>query len=518
METFFRDTLSRVKITLQRYRADLILGLALFAAALAIRLPYLLLIPRLTDETGEVLWALRIAQGEILPLTHVDTYNGPLFPYLLAAAFRVFGLSIPLPRAFAMVIGTLTVVVAYGLARAMAGRLAGLLAGALMATSFTHVLINSHVAWSNCTTPFFTALAALVFYLAVVRGSGRLLALSGLLIGLALQTHPSAFLLIPGLALWFLAQEQGWTWLRRPAPYVAVLLALLAYSNMIWFNVRGGFASVAEARNPLNAYVELPGLTAYAENLRNLIIQLLKMLSGTFQEGYAPLDYLREPPVLVYGLVLLLALMYTVRRGRSLPLALMAPAALLMPYVNRSYESLHDTRYIAFLLPLAYTAIGILLGDILQRGRGATLWVAVLACLILIGTPLLSLGAYYRESMASGLSNEKLLHITIVLRDTRDRGGYVFVDKELKPLKLGGGGDPARAMDHLLTLDGTPHTLADLGKMNWFLHNDPDGDFMLILAPKTHAWLAERYRLVPLELIPTAEKPDYGLYDFEGWR
>jgi 4-amino-4-deoxy-L-arabinose transferase-like glycosyltransferase len=483
----------------------------LFAAALAIRLPYLTLIPRLTDETGEVLWALRIAQGEILPLTHVDTYNGPLFPYLLAAAFRVFGLSIPLPRAFVMVIGALTVVVTYGLARAMAGRLAGLLAGALMATSFTHVLINSHVAWSNCTTPFFTALAALVFYLAVMKGSERLLALSGLLIGLALQTHPSAFLLIPGLALWFLAQEQGRAWLRRPAPYVAVLLTLLAYSNMIWFNLRGGFASVAEARNPLNAYVEFPSLAAYAENVRNLIIQLLKMLSGT--------------------------LAYTVRQGRSLPLALLSTTALLMPYVNRSYESLHDTRYIAFLLPLAYTAIGILLGDILcfgtpsatqhkQQGRGVTLWIAVLACLILIGTPLLSLGAYYRESMASGLSNEKLLHITVVLRDTRDRGGYVFIDKELKRLKLGGGGDPARAMDHLLAMDGTPHTLADLGKMNWFLDHDPDGDFMLILAPKTHAWLAERYRLVPLALAPTAEEPDpstgsghrYGLYDFEGRR
>ena len=286
--------------------------------------------------------------------------------------------------------------------------------------------------------------------------------------------------------------------------------------NMIWFNLRGGFASVAEARNPLNAYVELPSLAAYAENVRNLIIQLLKMLSGTFQEGYAPLDYLREPPVLVYGLVLLLALIYTIRRGRSLPLALMAPTVLLMPYANRSYESLHDTRYIAFLLPLAYTAMGILLGDILQRSRRVTRWMVVLACLILVGTPLLSLGAYYRESMASGLSNEKLLHMALLLRDTRDRGGYVFVDKELKPLKLGGGGDPARAMDHLLALDGTPHTLADLGKMNWFLHNDPDGDFMLILAPKTHTWLAERYSLVPLELVPTVEEPDYGLYDFEG--
>lgn len=511
---------------MQRTGADLVLSLALFAAALAIRLPYLTLIPRLTDETGEVLWALRIARGEILPLTHVDTYNGPLFPYLLAALFHLFGLSIPLPRVFVMIIGALTVVVTYGLARAMAGRLAGLVAGGLMATSFAHILINSHVAWSNCTTPFFTTLAALVFYLAVRRESGRLLALSGLLIGLALQTHPSVFLLIPGLALWFLAQERGRTWLRRPAPYVAVLLALLAYSNMIWFNLRGGFASVAEARNPRNAYVELPTPAAYAENLRNLIIQLLKMLSGTFREGYAPLDYLREPPVLIYGLVLLLALAYTVRRGRSLPLALLASTALLMPYVNRSYESLHDTRYIAFLLPLAYTAMGILLGDLLRRSRGATPWMALLACLILVGTPLVSLGVYYEDSMASGLSNEKLLHMAILLRDTRDRGGYVFIDKELKRLKLGGGGDPARAMDHLLTLDGTPHTLADLGKMNWFLDHDPDGDFMLILAPKTHAWLAQHYRLVPVELVPTAEEPDpstgsghrYGLYRFTGPR
>ena len=82
-----------------------VVALGLFLAALLLRWPYLQLVPRLTDETAEVRWAIRIAQGEIVPLTHVDTYNGPLQPYLLAGLFRLVGFSPWLPRIMMAVLG-----------------------------------------------------------------------------------------------------------------------------------------------------------------------------------------------------------------------------------------------------------------------------------------------------------------------------------------------------------------------------------------------------------------------------
>src|SRR4051812_26183837 len=64
----------------------LVLGLAV-----ALRLPNLMVVPRLTDETDEVILGLRIARGEALPLVGVNTYIGALFNYLVAAGFRLLG-------------------------------------------------------------------------------------------------------------------------------------------------------------------------------------------------------------------------------------------------------------------------------------------------------------------------------------------------------------------------------------------------------------------------------------------
>jgi 4-amino-4-deoxy-L-arabinose transferase-like glycosyltransferase len=494
-------------------------SLFLFAIALIIRLPYLTLIPHLTDETGEVLEALRVAQERAITPVGQEMYLGPVFSYLLAAAFLLFGPSIALPRAVMLLIGVLTVPLTYGLARTMAGRLGGFLAGALMATSFTHILINSHIAWSNSITPFFTTLALAVFCTAMEKGSGWLLALSGFLIGVALQTHPSVLVLIPGLVGWFLSQKRGRTWLRRPAPTIAALLALLAYSNMIWFNLQSGFESIAEAsssRNFLGGDLR-PGF--YAENVRNLLSQLLRMLSGAFRQGYQPLETLWEPAVLAYGLVLVAALFYAARRGKSLPLFLFVSTALLMPFFNTNYHGLHESRYLGFLLPVVYTAMGAFMEALLQptvAQRNLRSLAIVATCVILVVYPLISLAGTYRDSMANGLNNARLLRMTNIAHEAHGRGAMVFLDKGLKEVVwMGAAGDhPLRGLKCLLTLDGTPYTVADLSKMNWFLENAPENEYLLFLAPQNHAWLSEHHPLIPLDATPTPAETPYGLYRF----
>src|SRR6266581_3916310 len=59
---------------------------------------------------------------------------------------------------FVLTVGCLTVVAAWLLGRAWGGPFAGLIAGSLLATNPVHVLVNSHIAYSNCITPLFTTL------------------------------------------------------------------------------------------------------------------------------------------------------------------------------------------------------------------------------------------------------------------------------------------------------------------------------------------------------------------------
>ena len=47
-----------------------------------------------------------------------------------------------------------------------------------------------------------------------------------------------------GLALWLLTQRQGRAFLRTPWPYLALALAVLAVSNLLWFNLRTGGGSL----------------------------------------------------------------------------------------------------------------------------------------------------------------------------------------------------------------------------------------------------------------------------------
>src|SRR5438067_3164522 len=135
----------------------LLLGLVLLA--LALRLPNHQLIPAFTDEIDDISRGLRAARGEFFPLTDSSTYIGSLWDWLMAAAFRLSDFSLYAPRALILAIGVLTVVGVYPLGRAWGGRAGGLLTAALLTTAAEHIVINSHVAWSNCVTPLFTSLA-----------------------------------------------------------------------------------------------------------------------------------------------------------------------------------------------------------------------------------------------------------------------------------------------------------------------------------------------------------------------
>lgn len=80
------DPLTGESVLLFRRAGAVALPLALFAAALSFRLPYLMEVPGFTDESVEVRIGLSVLKGE-RPLIDVEPYLGSLFNYLVAGAF-----------------------------------------------------------------------------------------------------------------------------------------------------------------------------------------------------------------------------------------------------------------------------------------------------------------------------------------------------------------------------------------------------------------------------------------------
>src|SRR3954447_24902195 len=169
--------------------SDVLVVAVLLVAAAAVRLPYLWDIPRFTDESNEALKALVIAHGRIVPLTNIDPYIGPLWNYLLAGVFLATGPSLSTPRTVVAILGILTVVPTYLLGRSLGGHGVGALAAAFLALSPAHIVVNSHIGWSNCITPLLTTLALWLTHRAIIRTVPSGLAWAGIVWGLALQTH-----------------------------------------------------------------------------------------------------------------------------------------------------------------------------------------------------------------------------------------------------------------------------------------------------------------------------------------
>ncbi len=544
-------------------RREIALLFGLLALAFALRLPELQEIPRLTDETSEVAAALEIAFEGQRPLVHNDAYRGPVWAYGLAGVLRIFGPRPGLPRFYALALGLASVLTTYALARALAGPRAARLAGLLQACAFAPIALESHVAWSNHATPAMVTLAALATARAFsergvvgrdtasgaapVRASskrgglgdketeatatgdsverdtspatstGWLLA-AGLVWALALQTHPSAIAPLVGAAIWILACPPRRARLLRPAAGLALALFLLGLSPMIIHNLAaygepedGVATSLDDATaesQPVNRDFSPPAL---ARNLAALTGQLGRAAAaGRPVEPGEPVpgplvavtDALRPLAGLAVALLLLAALARDLLRGSSLPAALAWAGILILPLVNRNYQSFYDMRYLGFLLPLSFTALAVWLDGTRPRRRA---WMIVA---LISAYSLLSVGAYYQREAAAGRTNAPLIAAVERLEQEDDvwtsdpadpeapAEAQIWIDKAMRPIKLEGGGDPVRAFEHLLVLRGLPAQLSDVDELRWFLLEDERTRYWILAADGTaDALAAEGFEL-----------------------
>lgn len=443
---------------------ETVAGLGIGLVAVGLRAYELRDVPRLTDETDEVMRGLAVARGELLALTNVDAYIGPLWSYLLGLGFLVVGPTSLLPRVLTLAAALATVLAAAWLGRELALRLGraewatsvGSGAALLLATSSFHAVVSSRIAWSHALTP----LAMTVAFCCLLRWErtrgDRWLAGLGLAYGLAVHTHPTALAFAPGLGIWALLRWRET--IARRGGWIALGLFLLANAPMLAFNLATGFRSAAEAARVQSAYAggAATSFEGYLRNLGALLASWPLLLAGEIGERRGEFLALDAPVPFVYAAVFLAGLLIVTRRGLAMPMLVLASAALVLPIFNGKYEPLFNGRYLAPLLPLAFGLVAVALaaaGDRLAARRGRRALITRVAVALLAVAPAVSLYRYVGATLASGPNNRELYgaaEIVAAAGSTKP----VLIDATLSGTRLSTGREGTGVLEYLLVLDG----------------------------------------------------------------
>jgi 4-amino-4-deoxy-L-arabinose transferase-like glycosyltransferase len=467
--------------------------IVLGAAALALRLPYVDLVPAFTDEVNDNYRSFLASQGQLFPLTDTSTYIGSLWSWLAAASYLVSGNHPFAPRMLMVIIGTLTVLATYLLGRAWGGgRFAGAVAAGLLGTSLVHVVVNSHIAWSNCATPLFMTFAIWSLWVAS-GGAGdsehehaashtlklsrsHALVLSGLLWGLAFQTHPSVLAFMPG-AFIFLLWRRGWDVLESRWLFLAAGLFVLVNLNLIAYNAVSGFDSVQFALRQADLYThgESLGPELYAQRLGLLGLGLLQDLGGAVDVPDGDAEFLTSPGLLMIGAAVAAGLVQQWRRSNRLPVLVLASTVLILPLFNGKYNLLVNGRYLAPLLPILFASVGALFAAGLRRWqtpRRELAWpvpswsaqvLLGLSAVLLVAVPLPVLSDYYARQVPISLRIYDPIFSTIKqLKVLRVAGEPVVIDLALYLKQLGhGNGHLDTVYRLMLELQGIPTRIAN---------------------------------------------------------
>ncbi|MBI2942410.1 MAG: glycosyltransferase family 39 protein [Chloroflexi bacterium] len=151
------------------------------------------------DELANVIDAAAIAAGERPLFLSGNLGREPLFHYLVALSFSLFGISLASFRLVSALLGIATVASTYLLARELAGRRVAIFAAALLAGSFWHVSL-SRLGFRAVAMPLFGSLAFWLLWSGWRTGHRWQLALGGAFLGAGLYTYIPARL-YPALAL-----------------------------------------------------------------------------------------------------------------------------------------------------------------------------------------------------------------------------------------------------------------------------------------------------------------------------
>lgn len=170
-------------------------------------------------------WALRIAAGDWLG--EGVFLQGPLYPYLLGILYRLFGSGFLLPRLLQCLLGSVTCVLVWRLARELFDRRVALLAGVMTAVYSTLIFYEGSLLIANILSPI-NLLLLVAAHRAYTKSTPAYFLVFGLLVGLSSIARPNMLLYAPFAVIWlFYILHRQHSWSRRTALAVTFCAGLL---------------------------------------------------------------------------------------------------------------------------------------------------------------------------------------------------------------------------------------------------------------------------------------------------
>jgi Flp pilus assembly protein TadD/4-amino-4-deoxy-L-arabinose transferase-like glycosyltransferase len=258
-----------------------LIGAGIFLLALALRVIYLLQVRSsplfdmpVMDALYHHQWALRLAAGDWIG--NEAFFRAPLYPYFLGIIYKVFGQNFLIPRLIQLIIGSLSCVLIWLIARNLFDRRVGLISGIIAALYGPFMFFEAEL----LITPFIVFLGLYSIYL-LIRNK---FFWAGLVLGMAAITRPNILifiLFVPLLGYFFLKRGnhagRNRSMLSIFVPWIGVLLFVAPVTLRNWA-VSKDFVVIA-SQGGVNFYIgnnpHSNGITAIVPGTR-----------GTWWGGY----------------------------------------------------------------------------------------------------------------------------------------------------------------------------------------------------------------------------------------
>jgi uncharacterized membrane protein len=342
------------------------LGPSKVVLLLIVLLAFLLRLYRLDHQSlwydeGFSLYLARLSLGEITARTASDIHP-PLYYYLLHLWLGSFGDSEFVLRFFSLVSGLLTLPLIYALGKRLLGTASGLLAALLLAVSPLYLWYSQEARMYTLVT--FLCLLSSYLLLRALEGKAGFLWGGYIFVNiLAIYSHFYAFFVLAFqvlfLLVWWAAKRKGDTLLAGLLSQGSVVLAYLPWSGFV---LRRYAADVSYWRGEL----------VFTEVVRKTLI--------LFSTGHTILESRAQPIAIVYGAILLCALVVIALRGKRtaggmgsfwrllfLLLYISLPVVLLF-LISYQRPKFHP-RYLMLASPAFFLILAGGLAGLLERGK-----------------------------------------------------------------------------------------------------------------------------------------------------
>lgn len=311
------------------------------------------------------------------PMSVGNLYLGPLYYYMIAFSMSVFWLNPIAAAGMNALIGVLTVVLIFLLAREWFNSF-GAFCGAFLYAISPINIIYSRSSWNPNPTPFFSLLAIWSIYLCLKKKDGRFLCLTGVFTAFALQMHYWAILLLFLVTvIWFqtLAKILKGS-LSISKFYTGTSLGISSFlvlmSPLLIFDLRHNFMNY-------RAFVEffLHRDSTFSLNLLNVLNKAwdiyINKLVGRFMAGENPII------TITLSMAILGFLIYNLVKRRSwenktLLLWITIGVTGLTLYRGQVYD-----HYLGSINPAPYLCISAILASL----KKSVLWVGILIVIML---------------------------------------------------------------------------------------------------------------------------------------